>query len=213
MPKPDKALRTRPLKEVEENLKQLRGVVLFHPDPIVQALPAKMCVCGKGERKRGGKDDRMIQCDECYEWFHWDCANVPDAFDAGSDDWRCEWCLNGADREGNQRWLSGRKKPKLRHLNDRPVAKGAQAGMDPPLEYSAPPLWEGKVEEIRELSRRQAVKKRKLRVAVQDLVDAGGHHLMDAEGQGGLESRAVDDGLVDELVGAGIVDPDELGED
>jgi hypothetical protein len=53
MPKPDKVLRFRPLKEVEHVVSKLKRVLLFHPKPIVEELPAKYCVCGKGERKRG----------------------------------------------------------------------------------------------------------------------------------------------------------------
>lgn len=213
MPKPDKALRTRPLKEVELYLKQLKHVVLVHPDPIVLEMPTKMCVCGKGERKRGRKDSRMIQCDECLEWFHWDCASVGDDFDAEACDWKCEWCHNGADEKGFMRWKSGRKKAKLRHVNDTPKARGVQVGDGVVKSYSAPPSWEGKVEEVKELSRRLAVKKRKLRVAVQELVDGGGHHVVDAEGAHGVELRAVDDGLVDEMVGAGLVDPDNMSDE
>ena len=37
-----------------------------------------------------------------------------------------------------------------------------------------------------------------------------GHHLTDAEGMAGLEVRAVDDGFIDEMVGAGIIDINEF---
>ncbi len=51
--------------------------------------------------------------------------------------------------------------------------------------------------------------KRKLTEAVEQLVAEGGHHLVDAEGMAGLELRPVDDGAIDEMVGAGIVDEAE----
>lgn len=98
-------------------------------------------------------------------------------------------------------------------MNDRPRVNGGQEGKDPPQQYSAPRDWDGKVEEIRELSRRQAIKKRKLAEAVQRLVDEEGHHLVDAEGMDGLGLRNVDDGLVDEMVRAGFVYPEQLDED
>ena len=63
MPKPDFALRTRPLKEVEPALKQLKRVVLFHMDEIVQEMPPTFCVCGRGERKKRSKTKKMIQHD------------------------------------------------------------------------------------------------------------------------------------------------------
>lgn len=34
--------------------------------------------------------------------------------------------------------------------------------------------------------------------------------MVDAEGLHGLEARPVDDALIDEMVGAGIVDPEKL---
>jgi hypothetical protein len=83
----------------------------------------------------------------------------------------------------------------------------------PPPRHTAPPSWEGKVAEIKELSRRATIKKRKLKEAVQVLVDEGGHHVMDEEGMAGLEVRGVDDGLVDEMVGAGLVDPDQMSDE
>ena len=65
MPKPDKVLRFRPLKEVDGALSKLKRVLLFHPKPIVEELPAKYCVCGKGERKNGKGSTEMVQCEGC----------------------------------------------------------------------------------------------------------------------------------------------------
>ena len=155
----------------------------------------------------------MIQCDECYEWFHFDCVDIQDSYDAESESWKCEWCRCGADKVGAQRWKSGRKRPKLRHVNDRPIVKGAQLGQNPPQAYTAPPSWDGKVAEVKEISRRKAIKKRKLEEQVQVIVDQGGHHAVDAEGLAGLEARPVDDALIDEMVGAGLVRPQDLDED
>ncbi len=97
------------------------------------------------------------------------------------------------------------KKAKRRHQRDMPRLNGAVLGGDPPPRHSAPPTWEGKVAQVQELARRAAVKKRKLTEAVEQLVAEGGHHLVDAEGMAGLELRPVDEGIVDEMVGAGIV--------
>jgi hypothetical protein len=47
---------------------------------------------------------------------------------------------------------------------------------------------------------------------VEQLVAEGGHHLVDAEGMAGLELRPVDDGVIDEMVGAGIVDEEGFDE-
>lgn len=213
MQKPDIALRTRPLKEVEPALKKLKRVVLFHPNEIVEETPATFCVCNKGERKRGDKTKKMIQCETCWEWFHYDCAGLADNFDAGEDEWKCEWCTNGADKQGYERWLSGRERPKRRHRNDHPRNKGAVLGGDKPQAFTNPPSWEGKVAQIQEISRREAIKKRKLKDLVEKQINEGGHHLVDAEGMDGLEARPVDDALIDEMVGAGIVSLEDVSDE
>lgn len=80
------------------------------------------------------------------------------------------------------------------------------------MRYSAPPSWEGKVKQVKELARRAAIKKRKLTEAVEKLVDEGGHHLVDAEGMAGLELRPVNDGMIDEVLEAGLVADVSVGE-
>ena len=205
MPKPDKVLRFRPLKEVVGALSKLKRVLLFHPKPIVEELPAQYCICKKGERKKGKGSTEMIQCEGCWDWFHFDCVDIKDGADVGGEEWSCEWCLDPIDKQGYQRWRSNRDRPKRRHQRDMPRLNGAVLGQDKPLRYSAPPTWEGKVAEVQELARRAAVKKRKLTEAVEQLVAEGGHHLVDAEGMAGLGMRPVDEAMVDEMVGAGIV--------
>ena len=211
MPKPDKVLRFRPLKEVSEAVAKLKRVVLIHPKPIVEELKAKFCICGKGERMAGKKSKLMIQCEECWEWYHSDCAGVEDAAAVQNADWKCEWCKSVVDKEGYQRWKSGRKKAKKRHRKDIPKLKGAILGGDPAVRYSAPPSWDGKVEQVKGLARRAAIKKRKLTEAVEKLVDEGGHHLVDAEGMAGLELRPVNDGMIDEVLEAGLVEDVNVG--
>ena len=66
---------------------------------------------------------------------------------------------------------------------------------------------------MKELARRAAIKKRKLTEAAEQLVVQDGHHLIDAEGMGGLEARAVDQGLVDELLDAGLLDDVDVDKD
>jgi hypothetical protein len=212
MAKPDKVLRFRPLKEVPEAVAKLKRVVLIHSKPIVEELKAKFCICGKGERKRGDKSKVMIQCEECWEWYHSDCVGVADAAAVQNNDWKCEWCKSVVDKEGYQRWKSGRKKAKKRHRKDIPKLSGAILGGDPEVRYSAPPSWDGKVEQVKELARRAAIKKRKLTEAVEKLVDEGGHHLVDAEGMAGLELRPVNDGMIDEMLQAGLVEDVNVGE-
>ena len=61
------------------------------------------------------------------------------------------------------------------------------------------------------MARRAAIKKRKLTEAVEQLVDEGGHHLVDAEGMAGLELRPVNDGMIDEVLEAGLVEDVNVG--
>ena len=106
-----------------------------------------------------------------------------------------------------------KKDSQLRHLNDRPISKGVKEGEDLPPRYSSPPDWEGKVKEIKEMSRRKAIKKRKLEEAAQNIVDGGGHHTVDMQGISGLSARPVTDELVDELIQIGEVDLEQISED
>lgn len=208
MPKPDKVMRFRPLNEVGEAISKLKQVVLIHPKPIVEELPPKFCVCGKGVVKKGKRSKNMVQCGQCWEWFHYDCVGLGDEEEVAEVDWECDWCLSVTDKSGYQRWTRGRKKAKLRHQNDRPKLQGAVLGGDPPKRHSAPPTWEGKVLQVQELARRAAVKKKKLTEAAEKLVSEGAHHLADAEGMAGLELRPVDDAMLDEMVGAGVIQSD-----
>jgi hypothetical protein len=57
--------------------------------------------------------------------------------------------------------VPGQKKGKLRHYKDVPRRSGGVLGGNPPQRYSAPQSWEGKAEEVQELARRAAIKKKK----------------------------------------------------
>jgi hypothetical protein len=142
-----------------------------------------------------------------------ECIAEQDVLKEEDGPYNCEWCSNGPDEQGFQKWYSGRKNAKKRHLNDRPKSRGVGYAEDLPPRYSAPKDLDGRVKEIKEISRRKAVKRRKLEEAAQSLVDAGGHHLADMEGMNGLDGRPVTDELVDELIQNGNIDPEEWSED
>ena len=160
MPKPDFALRYRPLKDAEECIKQLRSVVLFHPDELSMKIETKYCVCAQGEVKIGQKSNRMFQCLHCREWYHEDCLDIPDDSDFENAEFKCEWCSDKEDKLGMQRWRTGRKKPKLRHLNDRPIVAGVEEGADKSPMFAEPIKWDDKVDEIKELSRSEKPSKK-----------------------------------------------------
>lgn len=213
MPKPDKVLRFRPLREIPAALKQLKHVVLFHPKPIVEHEDPIYCVCRKGERQQEEKERRMVMCDGCEEWFHIDCVGLKSDSEVKNKDWKCFWCQDVPDKEGFQRWRYNRKMPKKRLVQDTPkVRKARNNGVDPDC-FTNPPTWEGKVAQVKELSRKAAVKKRKLTAAVEGLVKEGGHHLVDAQGLGGLEQRPVDECMIDEMIEEELVDEQDEEEE
>lgn len=213
MPKPDKVLRFRTLREVPAALKQLKRVVLFHPQPIVEKKDPVYCVCRKGERLRGKKPKEMVQCVGCEERFHIDCVGLKSRDDVKDKAWNCFWCQDAPDKEGFQRWRFKREKPKKRFVQDTPkVRKALNNGVDPDC-FTNPRTWEGKVAQVKELARKAAVKKRKLKASVENLVKEGGHHLVDAEGLAGLEQRPVDDCMIDEMVGEKLVDEEDEEEE
>jgi hypothetical protein len=100
MPKPDKVLRFRPLKEVKTALAKLQRVVLFHPKPLDEKLPSEYCYCKKGERKTGTKSKSMVQCVSCWQWYHFDCCEILEGTDLGNVEWKCGWCLEQPDKLG-----------------------------------------------------------------------------------------------------------------
>jgi hypothetical protein len=126
------------------------------------------------------------------QWFHFACVGINNKEDHEDGEWKCKWCEDTVDKEGYQHWRTGHKKPKKRHNKDIPRLHGAQLGAEPPLRYSAPPTCDGKVAEVKELACRAAIKKRKLTEAAEQLVVQDGHHLINAEGMGGLEACAID---------------------
>ena len=216
MGKPDLVLRSRPLREVEPALKLLKGVVLFHPDPIVQELPSKYCFCRKPELRKKEAVGEMIECETCLEWYHFDCIGIADTQAASATAYKCNWCKSGVDKQGKQRWKISGGRDKLRHYNDTPRAKNERLGQEIGKQFTALPYWEGKVLEVKEIARRAALFKKKLADKAEEFVVGKHHHLVDAVGMSGLEARPVDDALLDELLAAeeiALSDDEEGGVD
>ena len=213
MKKPDKMLRHHGLKELEVHVKTLQRVLLFHPEDLVQELPPKYCICNKEKPAKMSENCFDVQCGKCYEWFHSDCVPFPKKFDKERDEFTCDWCARDPDAKGFQRWTYKRKLPKKRHLNDRPIAKGAKAGGEVPVRYTCPPLWADIKVMVREQARRIAVEKNKLKEQAQEIIEGGGHHLVDTQGMEGLEPADNDDALVDQLLEDGIMELEDEDSD
>lgn len=199
------SLRNRPILESLESVIELKTVLLFHPDTLDAQVQSKYCVCRKGELPNDDENSKMVQCEECYEWYHYGCVGYTDVVGDSGNAWKCEWCLSQQDRDGNHRWKSGRKKAKLRHYKDTPREKGAVLGQDALVATAYPVSWDGKVAEIKEQARRLGLRKRKLEDRAAAVIDQGGHHQVDRQGMAGLEARGVTPGLIDELLAEGEI--------
>jgi hypothetical protein len=220
MPKPDQVLRKRPLVEVAKLVETLKRVVLFHASTIATEKPFKMCICNKPPRKEGqrGVIDGVsveltldsLNCDDCWLWCHRDCVGVSEAEFArirdNNEKWLCHYCRGAIDKEGYQRWDYHRGKAKKRHINDTPRARGENPDEEREKVWSGPVTRDQKTAEIQEISRRNGIKKRKLKDMVAEAVDKGQHHLTDAEGMAGLENRGVDDAMIEDAIEAGLID-------
>ncbi len=70
-----------------------------------------------------------------------------------------------SERRGQRRLSAMEKWTQMseeKHRKDIPKLNGAVLGGDPAVRYSAPPSWDGKVEQVKELARRAGIRKRKL---------------------------------------------------
>jgi hypothetical protein len=162
-------------------------------------------VCLPQRGAQGGKKTKvMTQCDSCFEWTIMTAQISPTTLMLkimiGSANIAEIHRIEKGIRDGRQ----DGKKPKKRYFKDTPKAQGAEFGGPALVQFSAPRAWDGKVEETKERSRRNSIKKRKLQEAVEVMIDTREHHLVDAEGMAGLEARPMGDALIDEMVVAGI---------
>lgn len=45
---------------------------------------------------------------------------------------------------------------------------------------------------------------------MQEIIDGGAHHLTDAEGANGTEARSADDAMIDDAIGAGLLNSEDF---
>jgi hypothetical protein len=210
MQKPDKYLRIYPLEIVVPVSKTLCTVLCFDCELIWPDLERKHCVC----RNAGNKN--MLGCEMCYEWYHGGCLGLKTrankAAEAHDKDWMCGFCAGDEDDEGNQAWV-GRlassvtksKRAKLtRNVADTPRAQGLV--LDSP-EYIAAKvlLWEEIIAICESGGKKIRLEEKKLKDKAQRAIARGGHHVVDALGNGGVELRPVSNALVDELLVSGVI--------
>lgn len=206
MQKPDRLLRSFPLSKALKSMKKLRKIILFHPDQLGIEIENVYCVCRKMDEKPKEKTSKLILCDTCFEWFHKSCIKLKDDFNEVTDEYKCDWCCSKVDKKGIQRWTAGRNKPKLRHIDDRPISLGVTEEGEHPQAYETPPSWEAMLRETRTRSKKITMKKKHLKKVAEVVVQRSQHHLSDTVAGGQVVQREVDDALVDDLVFEGLIE-------
>ena len=195
--KPDQILRHFPLVKVFEQSKRVNKVLLFSCDMLRREIPRQRCFC----KTKSTKD--MMLCEECAEWYHLACIGVTQEEAEAAADWRCGYCQGAPDNDGFRTWQSripqgNRKRPKValaRNDNATPRARGIQPLGDDVVSVG-PSCWEECVELARTGARKINLAEAKNKKKALQLVNEGGHHIVDEVSLGGVRAREVDGALV-----------------
>ena len=194
--------------------KEVNGRILFHKEQLRHEIDRRRCFC---KAKSNGK---MTLCDHCNEWYHHVCLGITEDEARDLHDWRCGYCLDTAPVNGLCEWKSrigqeGRKRPRVapkRHISDTPRAHGVLPfGMEQVV--VGPSSWGEIVALAKEEGKKINLAEKRRLANVAKLVKEGGHHVVDAVGAEGVEARAADSTLADELLHLGLLDGEEGGEE
>lgn len=206
--KPDLELRHHPLVKVIKAAKEVSSVICLHPDPFSGSKPRVFCIC----RIQSGDAD--VGCEECDEWYHRDCLGLSAQEEANLASWKCSFCSNEPDAEGNRQWtrpLPGpwprRGKPVLTR-NDADTPKAL--GLRPEDKHVRVRLesWDDIVRNCAEAGKNLNIKLDKFKKAAEKLMKEAGHHIGDTMAGGGVQLREVNDEVVEDLIANDIL-PDE----
>lgn len=192
-----------------EASKQVNKVVLLHPDQFRHMRPIQRCFCGKIP------NNKMVLCDGCDEWYHFDCVGLTVQQAQAEQNWRCGYCRSSVGTDGERKWIlsipqGSRKRPKVAPTrNDANTPK--VLGIDPndASELVGPSNWADFEHLAREGGRKINEKQAKYQKQAEALVKGGGHHVVDEVSLGGVVARGVDNMLVDDLLGQGLIQLDE----
>jgi hypothetical protein len=210
---PNQELRFYPLVKVFEQSERISKVLLFSPDKICREIPRQRCFCNTKSNAQ------MMLCEECAEWYHVACIGMTQVEAEAAVDWCCGYCQSAPDADGDRTWMLAvpqgqRKRPKVAPVrNDvaTPKARGVQPFNDDVV-FDGPSSWDDCVELARTGGRKinlaEALNKKK----ALKIVNAGGHHVVDEVSLGGVQARGVDGALVDDLIGIGLLVPDDGGD-
>ena len=160
----------------------------------------------------------MVLCDGCNEWFHFDCVGITAEAAQGDDNWRCGYCRGQLGPDGKRVWNLPVPQGKRKRQKVAPTRSDAdtpkQRGVNPENneELVGPASWEDIVSLAREGGRKINEKEAKLKRRAAVLVKEGGHHVVDEMALGGVAARGVDNILVDDFLGLGMLEDDDEGE-
>jgi hypothetical protein len=96
--------------------------------------------------------------------------------------------------------------PPVRNVNATPRAQGLNTDADATLDS-----WGEILAYCGESGQKLNLEMRENRKKAAELVKSAGHHVGDEMSAGGLATRVVDDRLVDEFVGIGLIESDLVG--
>jgi len=221
MQKPDKYLRKHPLDIVVPASKELQKVLLFDPDPLWPDWKRTYCICEKFS------NSNMLGCEGCNEWYHGGCLVIKGkAFKAAIADnnWRCGYCLSDTDEDGKRSWIMAmseaqhlkRKVEFKRADDDTPRARGVAMNAAESEPVPVPP-WDDIDAMVGEAAKKIRAEEKKRKGKAKRAIARGGHHVVDARGNGGVELRPVNGALIDEMAENGDLsdgddEPDEASE-
>jgi PHD-finger len=206
MQKPDKFLRFSPLKYVLNAVNELRSVFLVHPDPIFTKVEGHGCYC------RNKMTDQMVQCDDCWEWYHFKCVEETKENLQAIQKYICKFCRDKVDSDGWQKWLV-KKKPKdveyKRKIKDTPKANGVSMDSDR-KECKMGSNWAELVENLQKKAVANNKKDQVQKKRAEKIIKEGGHHVVDQIASAGVRLRNVTPALIDEMEGNGLLDEERV---
>ena len=211
--KPDVHLRALPLGVIIPVLPVLARVQLFHPDPVWTEGERGRCFCNKKP------NNKMLACEDCHEWFHFDCVGMIQATAEAADRWQRGYCRSPLNADGKREWFllipqggckrTKKAEPRADDASSQPRGLEIDGSDMVPL---GPRSWAEVEVEVARSSKKINLARKAAKAAATRAVGAGGHHIVDEMIGGGVGPRKVTEALIDELDGAGIIDLDNMPE-
>jgi hypothetical protein len=208
--KPDVELRKHPLQKVLAATDTVTDQILFHPEKLRHWEKRRRCFC------KVKSEQNMTLCETCWQWYHLGCVGLSAEEAHAAVDWKCGYCIGKPGADGMCSWKlaipqGNRKRKKVapeRDSKDTPRARGVGADEDD-LQEVGPRSWQDVVDIAKAGGRAINLEMQANKRKAQKIVKERGHHVVDEMTAVGLQLREVDDELIDDLLGQGLLDEDE----